>query len=196
MSRPDISPNLIHFTRDDTKEAAFRRLQRIIRSKKLLGGANLIKGKYRCVCFSEAPLASLSNGLVNEDYYSKYSPFGIMVSKKWLFRQGGRPVIYQPASEFRALPDSHAWRHMTFELRDGKSFSDFTWEREWRIRCEELAFDHTSAQIVVRDQKWAARLIREHDDDQDYTVTMYSLVIGSVAELYREAFGWKVLTLR
>ena len=85
---------------------------------------------------------------------------------------------------------------MTFELRDGKSFSDFTWEREWRIRCEELAFDHTSAQIVVRDQKWAARLIREHDDDQDYTVTMYSLVIGSVAELYREAFGWKVLTLR
>src|SRR5207244_8179261 len=100
------------------------------------------KGKYRCVSFSETPLASLSDGLVNEEYYSKYSTFGIMVSKKWLFSHGGRPVIYQPLSEYQALPESHRWRLMTFELRDRYSFSDFTWEREWRIKCDELTFDH------------------------------------------------------
>jgi hypothetical protein len=196
MGRIDISQDLIHFTKDETKEAAFKRLQKIIRERKLFGGTNLIKGKYRCVCFSEAPLTSLAAGLINEDYYSTYSPFGVMVSKQWLFEQGGRPVIYQPNSEFRLLPESHRWRHVTFDIRPAFSFSDFTWEREWRIRCDELPFDHKSARIVVPDARWAARLIREHDDEQDYTVEMYSLVIGSVAELYRERFGWTVARLK
>jgi hypothetical protein len=148
------------------------------------------------VCFSEAPLASLSDGLVNEDYYSKYSPFGIMVSKKWLFEQGGRPVIYQPASEYKKLLESHCWRHMTFELRDDYVFSDFTWEREWRIKCNELHFDQATAQIVVPDGTWATRLIEAHDDDQEYTVRQYSVIMGDIAQLYRKSYGWRVLPLR
>lgn len=195
MSRPDISPNLIHFTKGETEELAFKRLQKIIREKKLVGGSKMIKGGYRCVCFSEAPVASLSGGLVNEEYYSKYSPFGIMVSKKWLFTQGGRPVIYQPLSEYDTLEESHRWRHMTLELRETHSFADFSWEREWRIKCEELPFDQITAQIIVRDDKWAARLKQEHDDDQDYTVMQYSIIMGENAEHYRESFGWTVVPL-
>jgi hypothetical protein len=196
MSRQDISEHLIHFTRGITDAKAFKVLQKIIRDKRLIGSDNLIKGKHRCVCFSEAPLASLSGGLINEDYYSKYSPFGIMVSKKWLFERGGRPVIYQPVSQYKQLPESHRWRHMTFELRSKYGISDFTWEREWRIQCNELPFDHTTATIVVRDATWAARLVKEHDDDQEYTVRMYTEVIGDLAQFYRESFKWKVVTLQ
>lgn len=195
MSRPDISQDLIHFTTGETEELAFKRLQKIIREKKLIGSNKMIKGGYRCVCFSEAPVASLPGGLVNEDYYSKYSPFGIMVSKKWLFTKGGRPVIYQPFSEYDPLQESHRWRHMTLELRDTHSKSDFTWEREWRINCDELPFDQSSAKIVVRDSNWAARLLQEHDDDQVYTVMQYSLILGEIANAYRESFGWSVVSL-
>jgi hypothetical protein len=95
MSRLDISPYLIHFTSGESYEDAFTRLRKIIADRELIAGSRYIKGNYRCVCFSEAPLTSLTSGLVNEDYYSRYSPFGIMVSKQWLFAQGGRPVVYQ-----------------------------------------------------------------------------------------------------
>lgn len=195
MSRPDISPNLIHFTSGVTDSNAFKRLQKIIRDRKLIGSDNKIKGQYRCVCFTEAPLASLSSGLVNEGHYSKYKMFGILVSKKWLFEQGGRPVIYQPASEYKDLQETHRWRHMTFELGDMGSITDFTWEREWRIQCDKLPFDNATAKIVVRDASWAARLMNEHDDDQEYTVRQYSVIMGEIAEFYRESFGWTVVPL-
>ena len=195
MSRSDISPNLIHFTRGETLDGAFRRLQKIISDRKLIGSDNMIMGGHRCVCFSEAPLETLPNGLVNDDYYSKYSPFGITVSKKWLFEQGGRPVIYQPVSEYKVTSESQRWRHVTYELREGRTSSDFTWEREWRINCDELPFDQTAAAIVVRNLDWADRLVREHDDDQEYLVRQYSLILADIAELYRESFGWSVLPL-
>jgi hypothetical protein len=197
MSRLDISPNLIHFTSDVSDEAAFQRLQKIVREKTLLGTGRLIKGGFSCVCFSEAPLTSLSDGLLNEHYYSRYSPFGIMVAKKWLFAQGGRPVIYQANSEYDALPESHRWRHMLFEIRENFAFADFTWEREWRIPCERLEFSPADATLVVPDAAWAARLVQEHDDDEDYTVAHYSVVMGQVmAEAYRQPFGWTVLNLK
>lgn len=96
MSRSDISPVLIHFTSGEDEDDAFVRLRKIIAERRLIAGSHRIKGAYNCVCFSEAPLTSLKSGLVNEANYSNYSPFGIIVSKKWLFDQGGRPVIYQP----------------------------------------------------------------------------------------------------
>src|SRR5215472_3902451 len=105
MSRQDISEFLVHFTKGTDHEEAFTNLRKIIESRKLIAGSGYIKGNYRCVCFSEAPLANLADGLVNENYYSRYSPFGIVVSKAWLFNRGGRPVIYQPESEFNALPE-------------------------------------------------------------------------------------------
>lgn len=196
MNRPDISDHLIHFTRGITDEKAFKVLQKIIRDKKLIGSNNLIKGRYRCVCFSEAPLVSLSDGLINDCYYSKYSPFGIMVSKKWLFEQGGRPVIYQPVSEYEHLRQTHRWRHMTFELRSKESPSDFTWEREWRIQCDELPFDNTTAAIVVQNATWADRLVKNHYNNQEYTIRMYSAVLGDLAGSYLKSFDWTIIPLK
>jgi len=136
MSRADISPYLVHFTSGTTYEDAFTRLRKILADRSLIAGSRFIKGNYRCVCFSEAPLTSLTDGLVNQDYYSRYSPFAIMISKHWLFAQGGRPVIYQSAEEYYPLPDSHRWRHVLYEPSDSTKSIDFTWEREWRIKCE------------------------------------------------------------
>ena len=197
MSRADISPYLVHFTSGTTYEDAFTRLRKVIADRSLIAGSRFIKGNYRCVCFSEAPLTSLKGGLVNEDYYSRYSPFGIMVSKQWLFAQGGRPVIYQPAEEYYSLPESHRWRHVLYQPSDSTETIDFTWEREWRIKCDCLLFDQSSAQVIVLDQRWAGRLVSEHDREEDYRIMQYKLIFDDdiIAEAYRNSFQWTVLTL-
>ena len=197
MSRADISPYLIHFTSADSHGDAFSRLRKIIADRRLIAGSRFIKGNYQCVCFSEAPLASLNNGLVTENYYSRYSPFALMVSKQWLFAQGGRPVIYQTAEEFHSLPETHRWRHVLYRPDNYKEAIDFTWEREWRIKCDSLQFDQSSAQIIVLDQSWANRLISEHRWEEDYRIMQYKLIFDDdvIAEAYRRPFQWMVLTL-
>jgi hypothetical protein len=197
MSRADISPYLVHFTSGDSHDEAFIRLRKIIADRRLIAGSRFIKGEYKCVCFSEAPLTSLHGGLVNESFYSRYSPFGIIVSKQWLFARGGRPVIYQSAEEYHGLTETHRWRHVVYQPSDGKEKIDFTWEREWRIKCDYLVFDQTSAQVVVLDKSWGDKLISEHDEEEDFRIMEYNLIFDDdIAEMYRESFQWKILTLR
>ena len=196
MTRLDISPYLVHFTRGETYEAAFERLTAILTQRKLFGTARNIRGGYRCVCFSEAPLGTLAGGLVNERYYSSYSPFGLLVSKRWLFGLGGRPVIYQTEEEYHALPPSHRWRHVRYDIREGKENIDFTWEREWRILIDCLEVNPGVAYVIVPSSEWAKRLIRGHEGEQDYLVQQYSLIMNTdEAEMHREDFGWRVLLL-
>jgi len=105
----------------------------------------MIKGSQPCVCFSEAPLSALQDGLIHPaKFKQKYAPFGFMVRKDWLFEQGGRPVIYQSDSEFHLLPESMQWRHVRYEPPK----IDFTWEREWRIKREELPIDPDDVKLV------------------------------------------------
>ncbi len=101
--RIDVSPNLVHFAKGHDYNNAFNNLTNIIGENIIYGSNNMIKGGYKCVCFSEAPLPCITNGLNNNQNYTKYSPFGIMTSKKWLFSIGGRPVIYQTEEEYNLL---------------------------------------------------------------------------------------------
>jgi hypothetical protein len=196
MSRYDLSPYLIHFTSGATHDEAFRTLQTIVAERRLIGSSTKIKGLHRCICFSEAPLSSLSRGLVNDYYYSRYSPFGVLVSKRWLFEQGGRPVIYQTGGEYSLLPETLRWRHVRYELGRGLEEIDFTWEREWRLRTESLEIDSQVATLVVPDSLWARRLQMEHEDAQDYRVRQYATIFDDqIAEMCRQPFVWSVLTL-
>ena len=87
MSRKDLSDSLIHFTKDENYELAFKGLQKITEERCLLGTNTFIRGGYDCVCFSEAPLECSKTGLANLDYYYNYSLFGIMLTKKYPFEK-------------------------------------------------------------------------------------------------------------
>lgn len=191
--RADISDKLIHFTKPaDNWNEAYSRLRSIIAERCIRGGNGKIRSGNRCVCFTEAPLVSLRNGLVNPMNYSRYSPFGIIIEKTWLFGQGGRPVIYQSESEYSTLPEEIRWRHVRYEPT-GENPIDFTWEREWRIRCDELQILPNEAAIVVPSDDWADALVHEHEQGQDYQVEMYSLIFEKcLAEQYREYFPWRI----
>ena len=196
--RPDISNFLIHFTSDKSVYLAYKRLKKIIKERRLIGNNELIKGGYHCICFSEAPLNCLPGGLVNLNYYSRYSPFGIMVSKEWLFNLGGRPVIYQSEDEFNLLPDQIKWRHMLYDPSQEPAI-DFTWEREWRINCDYLDFKLSNAQIIVSNNSWADRLKKDHEREEEYKVRAYSMVLdeddAELAALLVNEFDWMVRTL-
>lgn len=140
MPRPDMSDHLVHFMSGPTWGAAFDTLCLIIDERRLVGSGRINRGGYRCVCFSEAPLPIVPGGLVNSDAYSRYTPFGILIDKRFLFARGGRPVIYQSEREYDQLPEALRWRHMRYEP-DGEPRVDFTWEREWRLHADELRLE-------------------------------------------------------
>jgi hypothetical protein len=196
MPRNDISDYLIHFTKGTSQNEAFENLCSIATERCLRGNVNHIKGEYRCICFSEAPLTALSNGLVNPNYYSKYSPFGVMVPKRWLYAQGGRPIIYQSDNEFYELPEAIRWRHVRYEPASSNPI-DFTWEREWRVQCPYLHIAPEIARLIVPDSQGYAELVRKHHWAQDSEVYRYSEILGDEqhAESLREPFRWVVLTL-
>jgi hypothetical protein len=192
-NRFDISQRLIHFTNGGSESDAFARLRAIIRERRLMGGSRMIKGSYRCVCFTEAPPAAFE--LVSQFPFVRYSQFGLMFDEAWIYERGGRPVIYQSDAEFAVLPEDLRWRHVRFEPI-GDQIVDFTWEREWRVPCDALDFTPEAAVVVVPNGQWADALLRDHDVGQDMVVELYSTAVSRhEAELWREQFRWRVETL-
>jgi len=193
--RFDISDKLIHFTAGEALEDAFDRLGAIVREGRLIGGSRMIRGGYRCISFTEAPLAAFAPAFMRQFPFTRYSPFGLMFEKNWVFERGGRPVIYQPESDFDLLPEDLRWRHVRFEPTREIAI-DWTWEREWRIRCDELAFTPAEAVIVVPDEQWAHQLRRIHDAHQDMIVELYAEAVDAdIAEIWREQFPWHIVPL-
>lgn len=137
--RTDISQYLYHWVKADTEELAIEILCKIIESRQLLGGDGFIKGKHKCVCFTETPM----NQFHREEY--RYKKFGVRFEKNYIFSRGGRPVIYQPKCDYELLPNSLKWRHVTFDPPK----IDFTWEREWRIESERLEIAPEEVTFIV-----------------------------------------------
>lgn len=194
MSRPDLTDSVIHFIKASSDTEAYEILSRIAMERVLRGGTGFIKGGYLCVCFTDLPLPLAKIGFVNAAGNTRYTRLGVMVPKDWLFVQGGRPVIYQPDDEFASLPESHRWRHMTFDL--GKNRVDFTWEREWRIHCESLPLDPDVVSLIVPTAAMEKQLRDDHENDQYYQVRLYSTIMDQgIAEGYGEAFNWNIQIL-
>ncbi|MFH1560824.1 MAG: hypothetical protein ABID84_05385 [Chloroflexota bacterium] len=170
MIRDDVSSRLIHLTRGEPEKVAAEAFLSIVKERKIRGGTECIKGGYRCVCFSEAPLSKLTQILANPAASGmRYKPFGVMVEKEWLFKRGGRPVIYQPDAEYSLLHETQRFRHVRYE----PSSVDFTWEREWRIRTDELELDPSVTTLVVPNRAWEKWALGQH-----------------TAMLSRRASGW------
>lgn len=190
MRRPDLTDSVIHFIRAPTDAEAWLILINIVREGMLRGGSGRIKGGYVCVCFAELSRSLAAIGFTNAAGNTRYTRYGVMVPKKWLFAQGGRPVIYQPDYEFALLPKSHRWRHVTLNL--GNDHVDFTWEREWRIHCKELLLDPSVVSFIVPSRAMAEALRSDFEREEDYKVQLYSLVLDDLAEAYRRSFDWKI----
>ena len=156
MIRDDLSNKLVHLTKGAWEDAAGT-FMKILDENVLIGSPGGIKSRDNCICFSEAPLSKLSQILANRNASDfRYAPFGVMVSKNWLFSKGGRPVIYQPTEEYDVLPEKLKWRHQIYDPVNGK---DYTWEREWRIKIDQLELDPLEATVIVPNRAWESKIL-------------------------------------
>jgi hypothetical protein len=146
VTRDDLSDSLVHLTKG-TGEEAFTTFVKILNYRALLGGTGYIKGSYACVCFSEAPISKLSQILSTPHDAIRYRPYGLLFKKSWIYSRGGLPVIYQPDTDYDALPENKKHLHVRFQL--GDYIVDHTWEREWRVKTKRLEFSPDDVTLVV-----------------------------------------------
>lgn len=159
MYRDDISNFLIHWTSGDTYQEAFESLEAIIDAQKIVGTDRLVRGNYKCICFTETPTKHFNFSC------KRYKPFGIGFKKDYLFSLGARPVIYETEQEFNILPEIFQWKHVRFELGTENPI-DFTWEREWRLKTDELTISIDTVGIIVPDRQWEEELCQSFNNKE------------------------------
>jgi hypothetical protein len=158
--RDDLSNRLVHLTKGATELEAANNFESIVQTKTLRGGTGLIHSGNRCVCFSEAPISKLATILSTPSGHAMpYAPFGVMLEKSMLFAAGGRPVIYQPNSEYDFLHHSQRYRHKEYDPIEAV---DYSWEREWRILADEFPIDPAKVTLVVPNRVWADHFYESH----------------------------------
>lgn len=182
MLRDDISNQLIHFTKPAQNNSeqflidSLATFTKILDEKVLEGGIGYIKGKHKCVCFTEAPLTKLPIVFANRKAMEiPYSPYGFMFRKEWLFPQGARPVIYGPESDYELLPEPLKFRHVRFELETESYSVDHTWEREWRLLTEKLPLAPSEVTLVVPHRAVTEQIQEEYKSDNWHVIALSDL---------------------
>lgn len=174
--RNDITRYLIHLTKgkeiENEKFNVFEILIKILKDKKLIGStteSGFIVGDKRAVCFQESPIYSLSQNIYYEQKLFKeeklkkkrYVGVGLMFTKPYIYKKGGRPVIYDKTTEAKKyLPKDQWWRIVNYDLSDENNIIDWTHEREWRVEGD-LEFELSDISIVVPNEKAFKKIIKE-----------------------------------
>jgi len=97
----------------------------------------------------------------------RYEPYGIVVTKKYAYKTGCRPVLYLSDKETRNLgiPRDDLWRVVRFEVTD-QGWISWLHEREWRCRG---SFEVPPNPLValVKNMSEVAKLTRLLERDLD-----------------------------
>ncbi len=148
------------------------------------------------MCFCETPISHLALVLANRtDAGFKYRPFGVMFSKEFVFRKGGRHVIYGEDEQFNHLPEDMKYRHVRYEPLRTPTPVDVTWEREWRIRTDALDFSPADATIVFPNRAFVAVGLEHFPRNEDDTSSWHFVALEDlgvqidVSDQNREAVG-------
>jgi hypothetical protein len=194
--RPDIAPNLMHLLRGHSRGDAFAALHAVIAGRCLSGSDRCIEDGSRCVSFIEAPIRQLRNVFHwSAEHDAHRQPYGVLLGKDYLFALGGRPVIYQPESEYALLPEALRFRHVRYDPLTVPPI-DVSWEREWRLRADVLQLEPERCCIVVASEADRAALFTEHAEREEVRLeALGSAVGGSLADQFAESFPWPVISL-
>lgn len=167
IHRNDISSRITHLTNGDSPDDAFQKLMKILVDKKLIGGLGYINGNTPVVCLQEAPLSSIGENLIferllregNKSNKHRYRAFGLRFSKPYIYKNGGRPVIYENAKQLKnIIPNSQYWRVVDFQLSDIINYVDWSHEREWRVK-NQLSFEYDDIEIIVPSKAYYKKFI-------------------------------------
>ena len=156
--RVDLSIYVTHLTKENAGLNTFEVLQKILTEKKLVGSttaSGFIIGTDSAVCFQDGPLYGIAQNCLHEQQNKdelgskiRYSPVGLSFRKDYVFKKGGRPVIYESKDVAKSiLPPAEWWRIVSFDL-SGTVIIDWTHEREWRVKGD-FTFELSEAIVVL-----------------------------------------------
>lgn len=143
--RTDLTTGVVHLTRETDTKNVMDVLLAILREKRIKASSTasgFIVGSTPAVCFQDAPPHSLSQNVWfeqkkrDDDPNAKlrYRAVGLWFPKPYVYRKGGRPVIYDKTAEAKKyLPKDQWWRIVNFDLSLEDNFIDWSHEREWRV---------------------------------------------------------------
>lgn len=168
-NRNDISSRLTHLTKGATSEEAFQTLLKILEMKKIIGSTTetgFVIGDRPATCFQEAPLNAIAENLQYEKKLRdklngkvRYSAFGLRFNKIWIYKRGGRPVIYEEKDLMKdLLPEDEHWRIVNYNLKDVQHIIDWTHEREWRVPGD-VDFEYKDIEILLSSNKYYKKFI-------------------------------------
>ena len=168
-NRNDISSRLTHLTKGNTSEEAFKIMLKILEEKTIVGSTTetgFIVGSKAAVCLQEAPLNAIAENLLYEKALReksgdivRYSAFGLRFNKAWIYKKGGRPVIYEEKNLMKSiLPSDEYWRIVNYDLSDNKYMVDWTHEREWRVPGN-IQFEYKNVEIIVESNTYYQKFI-------------------------------------
>ena len=173
--RSDLSSQLVHLTRtaeNDGKETRpVHVLVKILCDRRIEGSttaSGFICGDRPATCFQDIPVYSVSQNIRSEERYRleypdakvRYEGIGLMFPKSYVFRKGGRPVIYEDTEVAKAmLPQDEWWRIVKLDLSNKRHFVDWTHEREWRVP-DGFDFDPRKATVLLSSPDAFRRFIK------------------------------------
>lgn len=142
-ARPDLSPYLIHLTKNTAGKdgnSALDNLISILKSGEIRGSTSkgFIKGPNPATCFMDVPFQALKYVLTPEDtdpHHPRYEPYGIVIQKQSAYKKGCRPVLYLSDAEVKTigLAREELWRVVKFEVKK-ETWISWLHEREWRCK--------------------------------------------------------------
>lgn len=169
FERPDLSPFLVHLTRRTPDgKSAMQNLISILKDGYLKGSdaRGYIKGGHTASCFMDIPLSSLKYVLNEANTNAskpRYEPYGVVISKRFGFEYGCRPVMYLSDREIGQVGVTQAelWRVVKLDAVDGTGVN-WLHEREWRSKGDfELPL--TVRAVLVKTPKEASSLQKRID---------------------------------
>ena len=161
---PGQSDLLVHFCRRHLGSALnsrvpeeistlkpWERLDKILAANRLRGfppfGA---EDDQPVVCFSESPPEHLEHLLRDRGW----QPWGVVVTRRWVYQQGGGPVWYARTELYDARTREQKPWLVRFDASPDR-WTDWTHEREWRIPVGQLDLEPGAVvAILIGDECW------------------------------------------
>ena len=189
-SRTDLSTSVIHLTRGTPNNKVYEVLFKILSEEQIKGSTTKtghIVGKNKAVCFQDIPMTSVGQNCHFEKKLRKqnsstkskirYLPCGICFDKSFVYKKGGRPVIYEETSIAKEMLDEEEWwRIVNFNLSNKNAIIDWTHEREWRVKGD-FRFKRKNATLILSGKNGYKNFMKYCEDQES---SIYQEVAGIV----------------
>jgi hypothetical protein len=178
--RADLTPYLIHLTRrSGDGDSALKNLFNILKTGTVWGSTSsgFIKGARSAACLMDVPFVALKH-ICSKKNEKRYEPYGIVVTKKYAYKAGARPVLYLSNEELRALkiPAAEKWRVVRLEVSDDGGWISWLHEREWRCPEELRLPKQWVRAVLVKNSKDAHKLQGWLDEDDEVACRPWSIL--------------------